>query len=93
MAYFHLYAFNVLRQLGANFELLGNHCRWLEEQGETHLLEAVTACDQIAATAKAFQFLLARAVNKKKSGDFSSTLDTLERAHDTAVGVLLKRYG
>jgi hypothetical protein len=93
MAYFHLYAFNLLRMLGANFELLGSHGRWLEEQGEQGLTEIITAAEQIAATAKAFQFQLARGVNKKKFGDFSSTLDTLERAHDTAVGGLAKRYG
>ena len=33
MAYFHLYSFNVVRQLGANFELLGDHCKWLIAQG------------------------------------------------------------
>ena len=93
MAYFHLYAFNVLRQLGANFELLGSHCRWLEEHSETGLLEAAVACEQLAASAKALQFLFARAVNKKKFPDFSSTLDTMERAHETAIGVLQKRYG
>ena len=93
MAYFHLYAFNVLRQLGANFELLGDHCSWLADQGEPGLDEAVTACGQLAESAKLLQFLLARAVHNKKFGDFSSNLDTMERAHDTAMGVLLKCYG
>ena len=93
MAYFHLYSFNVVRQLGANFELLGDHCKWLLAQGDKGLEEAVLACEQLAATTKGLQFLLARAVNKKKFGDFTPTLDTLERAHDTALGVLLARYG
>ena len=92
MAYFHLYSFNVVRQLGANFELLGDHCRWLSAQGEAGLEDAITACEQLATTAKGLQFLLARAVNKKKFGDFTATLDTLERAHDTAMGVLVQRY-
>jgi hypothetical protein len=93
MAYFHLYSFNVVRQLGANFELLGDHCRWLMAQGEGGLEEAIAACEQLATTTKGLQFLLARAVNKKKFGDFTPTLETLERAHDTALGVLIKRYG
>ena len=93
MSYFHLYSFNVVRQLGANFELLGDHCKWLLAQGEGGLDEAVAACEQLAATTKGLQFLLARAVNKKKFGDFNPTLDTLERAHDTALGVLIQRYG
>ncbi len=93
MAYFHLYSFNVVRQLGANFELLGDHCKWLAAQGEGGLEEAITACEQLASTTKGLQFLLARAVNKKKFGDFNPTLETLERAHDTALGVLVERYG
>lgn len=93
MAYFHLYSFNVVRQLGANFELLGDHLKWLVAQGEGGLDIAVAACDQLASTSKGLQFLLARAVNKKKFGDFTPTLETLERAHDTALGVLVKRYG
>lgn len=93
MAYFHLYSFNVVRQLGANFELLGDHCRWLAAQGEPGLDEVVAACEQLATTTKGLQFLLARAVNKKKFGDFNPTLETLERAHDAALGVLGRRYG
>ena len=31
MDYFHQYAFNVPRQLGANFEMLGSYLRWLSE--------------------------------------------------------------
>ncbi len=92
MAYFHLYSFNLLRQLGANFELLGNHCQWLKKHGEGGLDDAITASETLAATAKGLQFLLARAVNKKKFGDFTPTLDTLEKAHDTALGALIARY-
>ncbi len=93
MAYFHLYSFNVVRQLGANFELLADHCKWLLAQGEGGLEQAIAACEQLASTSKGLQFLLARAVNKKKFGDFGPTLDTLERAHDVALGVLIQRYG
>nr|WP_246201079.1 DUF1839 family protein [Azospirillum brasilense] len=55
MDYFHLYAFNTLRQVGANFELLGMYARWIG--GPT---DAVEACAALSATAKAFQFQLAR---------------------------------
>lgn len=93
MAYFHLYAFNIMRQLGANFELLGSHVQWLAGQGETGLEEVVAACTQIAEGAKALQFQLARAVSRRKSGDYTSVLDALERAHDRALGTLARRYG
>ncbi|MBW3629354.1 MAG: DUF1839 family protein [Gemmatimonadetes bacterium] len=93
MTYFHLYTFNVLRQLGANFELLGDHCAWLQAGGETGLDEVATAARELASVAKALQFQLARAVNRKKSADHSPTLDAMERAHDTALGALVARYG
>ena len=93
MAYFHLYAFNVLRQLGANAELLGSHLRWLSGQGEGGLVEAAEACDTLAGSAKALQFQLARAVHRRTFGDFTPLLDAMERAYDTAVGGLARRYG
>ncbi|MCG5238661.1 DUF1839 family protein [Azospirillum doebereinerae] len=88
MAYFHLNAFNVLRQLGANFELLGAHVRWLDGPADS-----VEACATIAEGAKALQFQLARAVARKKPVDPTETFDRLERAHDTALGALTRRYG
>ena len=88
MAYFHLYAFNLLRQLGANFELLGAHVRWLDGPAE-----AVEACGAIAEGAKALQFQLARAVARRTFADYGETFDRLERAYDTVIGVLVRRYG
>ena len=93
MTYFHLYAFNVLRQLGANFELLGDHCSWLEARGEGGLEEAAAACARLTTAAKALQFQLARAVNRNRFGDYSSTLDGMEVAYDTAMDILVERYG
>ena len=93
ITYFHLFTFNVLRQLGSNFELLGDHLRWLGAAGESGLEDAVAACDEIAGTAKALQFQFARAATRRKAADFSAPLDTLERAYDTALRVLVERYG
>ncbi|WP_448208311.1 DUF1839 family protein [Azospirillum sp. sgz302134] len=88
MDYFHLYAFNMLRQLGANFELLGSYVRWIEGPAE-----AAEACDTIAGSAKALQFQFARAVSRRKFGDYSAPLETMERAYDTAIGALARRFG
>ncbi|TWT15867.1 DUF1839 family protein [Reyranella sp. CPCC 100927] len=93
MDYFHLYAFNIMRQLGANFEMLGSHLQWLAGHGEAGLDEAIAACLQIAEGTKALQFQLARAVSRKKFGDYSVALDDLQRAHDLALGTLERRYG
>ena len=98
LEYFHLYAFNTLRQLGANFELLGRYARWLAAQqsqgaaGST--LEGVrTACIRIAESAKALQFQLARAVARRRSGDNSAVIDQMKQAYDTAIGGLVRLYG
>ncbi|PWC36625.1 serine--tRNA ligase [Azospirillum sp. TSO35-2] len=85
---FHLYAFNLLRQLGANFELLGAHVGWLDGPAE-----AVEACRSIAEGAKAMQFQLARTVARRKAPDLTDSFDRLERAHDTALGALNRHYG
>ncbi|MFP5513947.1 MAG: DUF1839 family protein [Alphaproteobacteria bacterium] len=88
MEYFHLYAFNLLRQLGANFELLGAHIRWLDGAAE-----AEEACRTIAEGVKAMQFQLARTVARRKAPDLSDGFDRMERAYDTALGALARHYG
>ncbi|KAA0595888.1 hypothetical protein J2848_002985 [Azospirillum lipoferum] len=88
MEYFHLYAFNLLRQLGANFELLGAHLRWLDGPAD-----AVEACQSIAEGAKAMQFQLARTVARRKAPDLTDSFDRLERGYDTVLGSLARRYG
>ncbi|WP_245637056.1 DUF1839 family protein [Azospirillum thiophilum] len=88
MEYFHLYAFNLLRQLGANFELLGAHVRWLDGPAEVE-----EACRSVAEGTKAMQFQLARTVARRKAPDLSDGFDRLERAYDTALGGLARRCG
>ncbi len=36
-ALFHDYAFAIFRQLGANWQLLAAHLRWLQDQGVVEL--------------------------------------------------------
>lgn len=60
-AFFHKYAFNTLRQLGANFELMAATLTWLGE-------EAIAAdALAIAENAKTVQFQLARAVARRRA--------------------------
>lgn len=88
MEYFHLYAFNLLRQLGANFELLGAHIRWIDGPEE-----AAEACRTVAEGAKAMQFQLARTVARRKAPDLSEGFERMERAYDTALGALARHCG
>jgi hypothetical protein len=63
---FHRYAFATLRQYGACFELCETYLRWLEQNGETKVAEAIESFNFISTTAKALQFQLARAMARKK---------------------------
>jgi hypothetical protein len=78
--FFHKYAFNTLRQLGANFELLAAHLGWLAEK--TEHAEAVAAALRIAETAKSVQFQLARAVTRRKFDTLAQGLDPAVEAWD-----------
>lgn len=90
--YFHLYAFNVLRQLGANFELLSSYLDWLAAQGESGLQPARSASLEIAMQAKTLQFQLARAVTRRRLDTFDTALRALEPLYDTVIGELLAHY-
>jgi hypothetical protein len=77
---FHKYAFNTLRQLGANFELMSDHLAWI---GGGHAGErALGACRTIADTAKAAQFQLARAVMHKRFDKLGGALAPAADAYD-----------
>lgn len=92
MEYFHLYAFNTLRQVGANFELLSSHLSWLAEQGELGLQTAIDAANEVAGGAKVLQFQLARAVAKKNFERFIDGLTPLANAYDVTLSTLVSRY-
>lgn len=91
-AFFHKYAFNTLRQLGANFELLGAHLDWLAHQGESGLIEPRNTARAISSGAKTMQFQLARAVNRKRTEGLPAMLDGIASAWDQTLGALRSRY-
>jgi hypothetical protein len=74
MSYFHLYCFNTARQLGANFELLGSHLRWLDERAGLGLEDLAAGATRIAADAKVLQFQLARSVKRARLDDCGPAL-------------------
>ncbi len=86
--YFHTYAFNTLRQVGANFELLGSHLEWLGEHGETCLAEAVEASGAIADGAQVMQFKLARAMARQRFDGLAEAIAPMAGAWDTVMDVL-----
>jgi len=73
MDYFHLYAFNLPRQLGANFEMMGSYLDWLGGNDEP-----AAAARRIAEGAKAVQFQLARMANRRRFDPARLELGPLE---------------
>ncbi|SHE94499.1 protein of unknown function [Kaistia soli DSM 19436] len=90
--YFHVYAFNTLRQLGANFELLASHLAWLTGHGEAGLARAEAAALDIAASAKVMQFKLARAMARSRYDGLDGLIEPMAAAYDIAIGELVARY-
>jgi hypothetical protein len=88
---FHQYSFATLRQYGACFELVETYLRWLTSGGEASLDEPTEAFRDISATAKAFQFQLARAMARRRE----LSLDPLDRMADLwqrGLDPLVERY-
>jgi hypothetical protein len=92
-AFFHKYAFNTLRQLGANFELLASHLDWLGTQGVDGLHPIAASARELSSGAKAYQFQLARAVTRGKTEALVAQLATLIARWDDVMGALQKRFG
>lgn len=91
--FFHLYAFNTVRQLGANFELLGVFLRWLEQRGQYGLESIAARCDELSATAKVLQFRLARASARRRPDACTEHLDALQRCYEQIMSSLNLRFG
>ncbi len=89
MDYFHLYAFNVMRQLGANFEMLGTYLDWLQEPA---LGEAAAAARRIAEGAKAVQFNLARMASRRRFDVTKLVLETIEADYDRVMTALAAQF-
>ncbi|MTI05556.1 DUF1839 family protein [Roseibium denhamense] len=88
--YFHLYAFNTLRQMGANYELFAAHLDWLSGNQIDGLAEASAQARKISTTSKAVQFQLARAVMRKKFDKLVPALQPCVDAWDAMVESLDK---
>jgi len=92
LAYYHIWAFATVRQLGAAAELAALYLRWLDGGGEladggAHAA-AIEAYDRISTGAKSFILKAARAVNAKKQLDAAPIFDDWARAWDQAMTLL-----
>ncbi|MBV8273593.1 MAG: DUF1839 family protein [Cupriavidus sp.] len=90
---FQVYAATVLRQLGANFELLGRYVRWLVMNGQTLPDTVAEACYTMASEAMVMQFRLMRAVISHKPDGCQDCLEQLEAAYEGTVPALASYFG
>lgn len=84
--FFHKYAFNTLRQFGANFELTASHLEWLG--GEARFGKAGAHALRVSEVAKSVQFQLARAIARRKFDILATALDPAIAAWDELMGEL-----
>lgn len=89
--FFHKYAFNTLRQFGANFELLASHLGWLHSDWRFN--QAMADAMKISEVAKSAQFQLARAVTRKKFEPLKTALDPAIEAWDRLMTGLQSHIG
>ena len=86
--FFHKYAFNTLRQMGANFELAASHLQWLS--GTHAFNDAAAQALKISEVSKTVQFQLARAVTRRKFDALATVLDPAADAWDELMAKLGK---
>ncbi len=91
IAHFHAYSFANLRQYGACFELAESYLRWLARHGIGGLDAPALAMRNIAETAKAFQFQLARAMARRKPLELAP-LDAMAAQWELAMLPLRERF-
>ena len=80
LAYYHLWAFNNTRQLGAAFELAAIYLNWLSQSGSHDFAPAIAGFRKISMDNKSLILKIARVVNTKKALDLSEMFQGM--AHD-----------
>jgi hypothetical protein len=88
---FHTYSFATIRQFGACYELTATYLGWLEGERRGDAKELARPFQDLAETAKAFQFQLARATARHKPLDLTP-LDRMAERWQQGITGLQTRY-
>ncbi|HVT38152.1 MAG TPA: DUF1839 family protein [Gemmatimonadaceae bacterium] len=92
--YYHTWAFATIRQMGAAFESLSLHLRWLMRAGAGEGFgPAAEAFERLSLTAKAFILKAARVVNSRRPFDASSVFDEMSGAWYDGMTTLAEQLG
>ncbi|WP_321797032.1 DUF1839 family protein [Caballeronia sp. J97] len=84
-SYARLYAFNVMRQLGANFELLAHYLQWMREQGFDIPVQTHAGARKIASETMVMQCRLARALSRGRRELCETSFDLIEDAYERVI--------
>ncbi|WP_244815850.1 DUF1839 family protein [Caballeronia sp. Lep1P3] len=82
------YASNVMRQLGANFELLAHYLQWMREQGFDIPVTTLASARKIASEAMVMQCRLARALSRSERDLCEASFVAMEDAYERVVPTL-----
>ncbi|MEO8200762.1 MAG: DUF1839 family protein [Gemmatimonadota bacterium] len=89
--YYHAWAFATVRQVGAAFELLACHLRWLApDEPDRALSQAADEFDRLSLVAKTFILKAARAVNARRPMDASASFTEMAQAWDRGMTLLAR---
>jgi hypothetical protein len=80
-----VYAFNMMRQLGSNFELLAHYLQWMRGQGFDIPVQTHTSARKVASEAMVMQCRLARALSRGRGDLCEASFDVMEDAYDRVV--------
>lgn len=100
-AWFHTYAFNTLRSVGAGFELLASHFDWLGREPDMagrllaypDLAAPRAGAERLAEAAKAMQFRLARAMARGRLDTLVEAIDAMADEYDGFIAALDASFG
>ncbi len=90
IAYYHLWAFNNTRQLGAAFELAAAYLQWLTDGGVNDFSPAIESFKKISSDNKALILKVARAVNSNRALDLQESFQNMAKDWEEGMSFLKK---
>jgi hypothetical protein len=90
LEYYHLWAFNNTRQLGAAFELAALYLEWLSRSGQHDFAPAIANFQKISMNNKSLILKIARLVSTKKHLDLSEMFEGMAYNWEESMRLLKK---
>ena len=84
-SFFHPYSFNLMRQIGANFEFLSKYLIWLDARGIGMPASIAESAQKIASEAMVMQFRIVRAMARGRRDTCDDCFDVLEAAYENTL--------